>query len=373
MNSHHAHAEQGFIHLRYDGGKTRGQKYQDLRDSLSRASWSQDSKTKLLVANENKSILRLREVTPNAVQDNRFLSNVSIQYGNDEYIGLMLMPDVPAPNLAGQYPIYDKRSRLAAPDDAMGGRSTANEITDSRSRGTFTCQPFALMNHVDVITLRNQVAPLDEMVDLTDSVSELIALRREIRIANVLTTAGNYASSNVFPIAAGSRWDDADGGNPVKNIQDAIAALWTGRGPSKLIGWCSLDVWNVLSRNPQILDLFKYGGSAPGLATPDMVAKFFGLDGLLVSKARNDLANEGQTANYQRIWGKFFGVTRVSERASLRNAAFGVTLRFGTVMTRVWFDPKVSTEGGYYAQVSTHEDHNIQANDTGSLITTPIN
>ncbi len=174
-------------------------------------------------------------------------------------------------------------------------------------------------------------------------------------------------------IAAGSRWDDASGGNPVKNIQDAIAALWSGRGPSKVYGWCGLETWNALSRNLQILDLFKYGGTAPGLAQPDMVAKFFGLDGLLVSKARNDTANEGQTAAYSRIWGKFFGVARVSERASVRNAAFGITLRFGTVMTRVWFDPHISTEGGYFSQVSTHEDHNIQANDAGALIQTPIN
>ena len=72
----------------------------------------------------------------------------------------------------------------------------------------------------------------------------------------------------------------------LENIQDGVAALFNGRGASKLLGWCSLDVWNVLSRHPAILDLFKYGGTAPGLATADMIAKFFGLDGMLVSKAR---------------------------------------------------------------------------------------
>ena len=51
-----------------------------------------------------------------------------------------------------------------------------------------------------------------------------------------------------------------------------------------------------------------------------MVAGFFGLDGIFVSKARNDTANSGQSASYSRVWGKnpntsntsFFGVTRVS-------------------------------------------------------------
>jgi hypothetical protein len=366
----------GFIYLAH-GGETSGQRYQRIRGASLEIMRAPTVQQKILLARENESFLKLRDVGSNVVQDNRFLSNLSVQYGNDEYIGLNLMPDVPAAQLAGQYPIYNRRNRLAAPDDSMVGRSEANEITDSRSKGVFNCQPHALKNHVDVLTLRNQVAPLDEMVDLTEAVSELIALNREIRIATVLTTAANYYAANVQTIAAGSRWDDAGGGNPVLNIQNAIAALWHGRGPSKIYGWCSLDVWNPLSRNEQILDLFKYGGSSPGLATPNMIANFFGLDGIFVSKARQDTANEGQSASYARIWtqagAKSFGVTRVCDRASLRNAAFGMTLRFGSVETRVWFDPKVSTLGGYYAQVSCHEDHNIQANDAASLIVTPVN
>lgn len=365
----------GFIYLAHDG-ETPGQRYQRVRSATNEILRTSDPKHKALLTQENQSILRLKDVGSNVVQDNRFLSNLSLQYGNDEYIGLMLMPDVPASNLSGQYPIYNKRDRLALPDASMQGRSEANEITDSRSKGSYNCQPRALKNHVEAITLRNQVAPLDEMVDLTEATSELIALDRELRIATVMTTSSNYFSGNVQTITAGSRWDDAGGGNPILNIQTAIASLWHGRGPSKVYGWCSLPVWNALARNTQILDLFKYSGTTPGLAQPDQIAKYFGLDGILVSKARQDTANSGQSAAYSRIWSpsaSAFGVCRVSERASLRNVAFGYTLRFGTVMTRVWFDPKVSTEGGFYAQVSTHEDINVLANDAAALIVTPTN
>jgi hypothetical protein len=364
--------EQNIVYFR-DGSATPGQRYHNFITATRSALASPDPKHKASLKGVNDALYRLKEVTPNQVQDNRFLSNVSLQYKNDEYIGELLMPPVPVGQLAGQYPTYDKRSRLAAPDDSMAGRSTANEISDSRGTDTYSCKPYALSNHVDVLTLRNQVAPLDEMVDLTEATAELIAYRREKRIATAMTASGNYAASNTTTIAAGSRWDSAGGGNPVKVIQDAVAALWSGRGTAQTIGWCSLDVWNVLSRHPQILDLFKYGGTAPGLATPDMVAKFFGLDGMLVSRAREDTANSGQTAAYSRIWGKYFGVARVARNASLRNASFGYTMRFGNVDTRVWFDPKISTLGGYYAQVSTHEDHKILANDTGYLVVSPVN
>lgn len=377
MNPHMAPSvEQGIVYFRgwspTGNGLTPGQHYHRVRQATLDVLASLDPKKRALVTAENQALLRLKEVTPGAVQDNRFLSNLSIQYRNDDYIGLLLMPDVPAPNQAGEYPIYDKRSRLAAPDDSMSGRTIANEITDNRSLGTFFCKPYALSNHVSVLTLRNQVAPLDEMVDLTEATAELIALRREMRIAGKVTDANQYQASNKTTLTGSDRWDTSGGGNPVKNLQDATAALWNGRGPTKIIGWCGLDTWNVLSRHQQILDLFKYGGTAPGLATPDMIAKFFGWDGMLVSKARQDTANEGQTASYSRIWGKYFGVMRVAERATIRNAGWGMTIRFGQVMTRVWFDPKISTEGGYYGQVSTHEDHNVQAQDNGYLITSPI-
>lgn len=366
----HTENETGFAFYR-DGRKARASQYGRVRDAAEYMLTSPDPKHRSLIKAENEGLLRIREVQPGAVQDNRFLSNLSIQYANDDYIGEQLMPVAPTPALAGEFPIYDKRSRLAAPDDSMAGRTTANEISDSRSTDTYSCKGYALKNHVDVLTLRNQVAPLDEMVDLTESVAELIALRRELRIAAKVTDSTQYAAANQATIVAGQRWNDAGGGNPVKDIQNAVAAIWNGHGPTELIGWTSLDVWNPLSRNPAILDLFKYGGTAPGLATPDMICKFFGLDGMLVSKARKDTANLGQTASYSRIWGNFFGVLRVARRATIRNAGWGSTFRFGQQLTRVWYDPKVSTEGGYEAQVSTHEDHKVTANDTGFLILTP--
>lgn len=362
-----ATADNGFVFHR-DGTETPGQKYQRVRSAILHMLSSSDPKHKAIVKQQNAGLLKLKEVGPGQVQDNRFLANLSVQYKNDEYIGESLFPELQTPALAGEFPKYDKRSRLAAPDDSMAGRSVPNEISDSRSTGTYACQGYALQNFVTAITLRNQQAPLDEMVDLTEATAEMIALRRELRIAAVATNTSNYDSSTQVSLTSGTYWDSATGGNPVANIQQMIASLWSGRGPTEIVGACSIDVWNVLSRHPAILDLFKYGGTAPGLATPDMIAKFFGIDKMLVSRARQDTANEGQTASYSRIWGKAFVIMRVAKRASIRNASFGNTFRFGPQKTLVWFDPKTSTEGAYYAKVSTHEQHNVIANDTGAII-----
>lgn len=369
-------ADNGFIYLR--SGETPAQKYHRVRQATLDVLGSADPRHKALVARENAELFRLdcrhplskKEVAPGSVQDNRFLTNLSVQYKNDDYIGTLLMPVVQTPALAGEYPVYDKRSRFAAPDDSMSNRSTPNEVSDGRSTANYSCSPYALTNHVSVLTLENQQAPLNEMVDLTEAVTDDIGLREEQRIATVMTSAANYASSNTSSLVAAG-WDTG-AGLPVKNIQDGVAALFTGRGASIILGWCNIDVWNVLARNPSILDLFKYGGGTPGLAKPAQIAEYFGLDGILVSKARSDSANEGQSASYGRIWNKSFGITRVAKNASVRNASFGTTFRFGNKDTRVWFDPKISTKGGYWATVSVHEQHAVVTNDTGYLYTNVI-
>lgn len=360
-------AEAGFVYLK--SGKTPGERYDLLRDVTKSILESEDPREKALIAKENASLLKLREVTPGSVQDSRFLSNLSVQYGNDEFIGMMLMPEVQVPNLGGRFPIYGKRDRFAAPDDSMNGKSSANEVQETRTYGTYACDSYALKDHLDKLTMRNTVAPLDEMVDLVEAPNDGILLREEQRIATAMTTAGNFPTGNKTTLTGTNIWDQP-GSTPIVDIQAAVGALFSGKGQALKYGFCSLDVWNVLARHPDILDLLKY--TSKGLAKASDVADFFGLDGILVSSARNDTANIGQTAAYSRIWGKFFGVAKVAKNPSVRNAAFGSTFRFGPKLTRVWWDDKTGVEGSYWAQVSVNEQHNIVASDTGYLISAAI-
>lgn len=345
--------------------------YEQFRANIAHLVASDDPRHKEMVRRANEGLARTKLLTPGQVHHDSTLSSISVQYQNEEYIGLQLMPVATVSKLSDYFYKYDKRSRLAGPDDAIGARGEANEIEDKRTDDTYSCKAYALKNYVDAVTLANQDAPLNEMIDLVEAINEVLDLREEMRIASILTTAGNFGS-NTTAIGASARWDTSGGGNPIKNIQDAIKEIWMGRGPTDLDGYCSVDVWNVLSRHQAVLDLFKYNGSSPGLATPDMLAKFVGLNRILVGKARKDTANEGQTASYGRVWSDVFGIVRVAKRPSIRTAAFGYTMRFGPKRTDEWFDQSKGSQGGYFARVSLHEDHKIVAADTGFLITTPI-
>jgi len=354
--------------MRRRGMTPRFEKYQDYVSRVDEARRSSDPRVLRAWDSAN---LALKDIAPGAVHVNATMSNLSIQYANEMYIGEELMPLLPVGKESDVYFSYGQSDRLQYPDDEMGSRGQANEIQETRSTSTYVCRPYGYSNFVSRMTLTNEDAPLNEMVDLVEAIAEGLSFRREQRIAGVLTTAANFGA-NTAAIGAANRWDTVTGGDPIADIQTATAAIWQGRGPSDLIGFCSLDVYQVLSRHPAILDLFKYNGSSPGLATPDMIARFFDIDRLLVGKAREDLTNEGTAPVFTRIWGDVFGVVRVARRASVRNAVFGYTFRHGAIQTVVDYDPLKGHGGGYTAQVSVSEVHQVVASPTGYLITTPV-
>ena len=308
----------------------------------------------------------VRNVAPGQVHANAFLSNLSKMYKNDEYIGELVMPPLPVDNLNGTLPTFDKRDRTAAPDDAMGSRSDANALNETRGSDSFLLQGYALKNSVPAATLRNQDPGFNEMMQLTMALDEALALKREIRIATVVQTAANY-SGNTVTLAGADQWSSGGGGDPIGAILTGASAVWGGGGPGQLIGVTSIDAWNIMTKHPAILDLFK--NTMPGLTKADRLAQEVGLDRIIIGKARKDTANPGQSASYSRIWGKDFSIVRVSTVASLFNATFGYTMRrTGDPITNQWFDPTKGVDGAYFAQVGQFEQHKVIAGDAGYCI-----
>jgi len=327
-------------------------------------------KHKAIVARANEELLSMK--TANLVPHQpSTMSNLSLQYSNGLFIGDQLMPIVTVSKKSDIYYTYDKRSRMSGPDDRIGSRSKPNEINENRSTANFSTKDYALTNYVDNETLRNQDAPLDEMVDLVQALNDVIALKREQRQAAILTTAGNYGA-NTAALAGIDQFDNAGNLSIIQKMQAMTEALWTGSNATRKVAFCSLEVWNAIARNPNIRDMFKYT-SGEGVASRKQVAGYFGWDDILVSDARQDTANDGQTAAYGRIWGKVFGLVRVAAGPTVRSAQFGSTFRFaGDPVTDAWFEAGIGKSGGWHARVGLSEDYKVVAGDTGFLYTAAI-
>ncbi len=135
--------------------------------------------------------LRAKALTPGALHNDSTLSNVSVQYRNEEFIGLRLMPVVTVSKLSDKYFIYSKRDRMAGPDATIGPRGRANEVFENRSTDNYSCESYALENYVDQQELSNQDAPLNEMVDSVAAVNDTLDLLEEQRIAAIMTASAS--------------------------------------------------------------------------------------------------------------------------------------------------------------------------------------
>lgn len=313
----------------------------------------------------NADIVRIKSVSGSLHNDST-LASISVQYKNEAFIGSQLMPVVEVGKKSDLYFKYTKRDMLATPDASVSDRSTPNEVSKSRSTDNFSVKPYALTDFIDESALRNQDAPLNEMIDLVDSVNYGLDFNHEKRVASLLTTPGTYAG-NTITLAGATQFSDpaSDLHTTMSNARDAI---WSpAQGTSRLIGFCSKAVYNKIRRHPQVVADFKHQGGLK-LATRQQLAEYLELDDLLIAGAWEDTANEGQTQSLGRIWGKHFGIVRVAESPGIRHASFGYTFRFGTRVTHEWFDPKPGVSGGYYSKVGEETDEKIVAPDTGYLI-----
>lgn len=343
----------------------RGLKYERFVKQYHEWRGSREEKPRELIRKLDESARKLRGVRPEDVHENKFLTDLSIKYANDDFIGDRLLIPVPVDKRSDTIAIYDEREQLAYPDDSLSLRSSANEIDRNKGKGNYSVEDRGLKDCVPAEDIDNQDAPFDEMFDSVETLLNGIAFNREKRIAAIMTKPESFAG-NAKQLSGSSKWSHESGGNPIKDLQDAVASLWNSSGNTKVVAYSSLEVYNTLARNKAILGLFKI---TEGLATPQQIAHFFGIDEYLVGKARKDTKNEGQAPVYGRMWGNVFGVARVATRPSRRIAAFGFTfrLREDPVVTS-WFELDSGKRGGYWNRVAVSEDHKIVAPRAGYLL-----
>ncbi len=317
---------------------------------------------------------RLKSSTPGATQTVQLLENLSVAYANDELIGERLMPVIRCADALGlsiEYWKKDKPDGFGAPSDEMTSEGDANDISAGATRASVSLTKRSLKGHIDLWNKDMMASVVQELVDPTLEVAGGMALNQELRLATILCASGNFGS-NTTAIAAGDRWDSAAGGDPGGVVDTARAALWSGRGMTRLIGYCSWDVYRILKRHAKILDTFKYNNNAPMQATRTMLAEYFELDDLLVGAARKQTSNEGQaTQTYSRIWSNVFGLVRVAATPTRQSLHFGSTFQ-QRMFQQTWTDQTKGGRGVVYTQLSTAVAHPIVAADAGYLITTPI-
>lgn len=356
------------------------QRYARFRQGLTNLLRSESPEDKELVREmkeEAKAILRSvlsgqrADVGPSTVHIPTLLSNLSIEYANEDFLARLLFPDVTVDKLEDKFPIFSKRDMLAYPDDTGGSeRDQGPEVSLTFTLDDYKCLPRLMRARLEQKTIDNEDAAFDWLMMHAENVLHGKEFNHEKRAMAIAFDSSKYGGSS--SLGAAARWNSGSGGTPIKDIQGARDSVWRGRqGNTKLFGVTTLEVYRVLANHPVLLDKLRMKDGNPSLTD---LANFFELDGILVAKAWADAANSGQVANIGRMVStKGFGVIGVASSPGRHTASFGYNLLFkGERRMTQWFDEKEGTRGTWKLKAASDDVIKVTAPDAGFFLGTVI-
>lgn len=295
------------------------------------------------------------------------LSNMSVQYRNEEMIWREIMPEVKVNKRSDLYWKYGKDNQFRNYDDKIGPRSMANEIDFTVGTDNYSVKDHALSDWVGQEEIDNADSPLAPESDSNDQINSSLDLAQELRVADLAFVAATYPSGNKVTLAGATQWTGASD-NPIKDVQDAVEGCFV-RANTLVFG---IDAWLVFRRLPEILDAVKAiaGTSlAGGLATPSAVGNLFEVDRVIIGRGRYISTKEGQTSTYARIWGKHMSALYIKPgEVGVRGITFGKTFVETKRMTMRSFDEKRGLKGAHYIKTGWNSDEKIVASDLGYFI-----
>jgi hypothetical protein len=277
-----------------------------------------------------------------------FLTNISIQYRNPQYVADDLFPIVPVQKQSDVVPKY-LQSAFFRDDAALRAPGT-------KSQGGGFLIDQALHYFSDRYSFRFEIT--DEQRDNTDAPFDLDAdgaifaadkclMRRERNFASTFFTPGVWnGGSDQVGGTNFVQWSNFAGSQPLVDLvtnMDIVEGNIAREGNVAIMG---KQVWLQLKWHPDIIDTVKY--TKTGKASTDLVIELTDLTKLIVGRGLYTTSAEGTaeaSVVYSRIWGKNVLVMYVPDSASIRTPAAGYTF--------VW--QRVASAGQYIKRFRDEE------------------
>jgi len=264
----------------------------------------------------------MAQPTPNDVHIDAALSNISIAYKNDKYVGDEVFPIVPVDKQSDYYFIFTKDFWFRNSVERRGPGARYPEGGLEVSHTPYACVNKGLSFPLPEETVQNQDAAIDLEADGAEWLADQFQLDREIALAAKTMNASAWTSS--ASLTSTSQWSDYANSDPIGDIHTGMETVkkLIGRYPNVML--MGAEVWDKLKWHPDLLDLYKHTSAA--VLTKDMVAKIFdGIEKLLVGDAVYNSAAEGVAFSGGYIWPKNCLLAYVPASPGLRTPSAGYT------------------------------------------------
>lgn len=230
------------------------------------------------------------------------LQNVAFDHflGDDTFIAKDICTIVPVDKADPKVSQVDG-SKLRPVDDARGTNAEPNLTDEQIFTRAIQLNEFKLGGDINPRDVRDADLPalLDEGRK-TKVLTSQLALKMEIRAADLILTSGNYATANTSALSSGSKWNEA-GGDPETDLLTINEALRNGCGRKSNALILEELTLNKLRLSPVWRSRTQYTNAGP--IPLDLIKAYFEIDHLFIGKARYDNAVQGAARSMSKVWG----------------------------------------------------------------------
>ena len=299
------------------------------------------------------------------------LTAITLAYQNRRLIADEVLPRTPVPSREFKWLQMNRDQMFTVPETLVGRKGQPNEVEFGGTETPGFVRDYGLDDVVPNEDLESAPAGFDSLGTAVTGISELVALDREKRVADLIFNANTYPAANRTTLSGTSQWSDFTNSDPYTAIQNALDGMLMRPN----IGVIGRLAWSRLRVHPRITAALAPSANGNTLtvngqgqpATLQAVADLLELDEILVGEAFINTAKPGQTASLSRCWGKHMAFLHQNPVATIRGNAvtFGFTAEWGNRVAGSMPEPKVGLRGAQRVRVGESVNELIVASDVG--------
>lgn len=299
------------------------------------------------------------------------LTAISLAYSNRSLIADLVLPRTPVPSREFKWLQMGRDQMFTVPETTVGRKGQPNEVEFGGTEVAGFVKDYGLDDVVPNEDLQSAPAGYDPLGTAVTGITELVALDREKRVADLVFGLNTYPAANRTTLSGTSQWSDYTNSDPYTAIMTALDGMLM-RPNIAVIGRLAFSRLRVHPKITAALapsatgnTLTVNGQGAP--ATAQAIADLLELDQIIIGEAFINTAKPGQTASLSRCWGKHMAFLHQNPIATIRGNAitFGFTAEWGNRVAGSMPEPKVGLRGAQRVRVGESVNELIVASDVG--------
>jgi hypothetical protein len=300
-----------------------------------------------------------------------FLTNVSIRYKNQSYIGDQVFPIIDKCDPKAKIGIYSKGAWFRDEAGIRGPGAEAARGGMPTSYVSLNTVEYAFAVAITDEDRRNAAAggamPLKPEQDAMEFAADKIDLKKERVIASEIL-AGTWSGVTAGEDAAGL-WAPNDNTNTfITDILDRIETIRSNTGftPNSLV--IDFGTYNALRKNDALLDRVRY--TQKGVLGADLISAMFDLDNIYIAKAIYSTAKENKGATdftTKNIWEKNTG--KGSAFLYYKAPSMGLKTPTAGVQARIAYPGSGARRAMMWREESRHQSVYEVAEETDIVLT----